>query len=130
MIEEIEKTEKENWQKDALNSKTSLGWAIMRAVGDLWVIVDTSKAVPYMTKQEIEDFKQMDELTAEGFHRKYKRFIASMYGENIVFVTSNLKQAEDVLYGRLSIDDLNQFHGFATKEDQERVRNLIIESGL
>ncbi|RGI30858.1 hypothetical protein [Melissococcus sp. OM08-11BH] len=126
----VEKTEKENWQKDALNSKTSLGWAIMRAVGDLWVIVDTSKAVPYMTKQEIEDFKQMDELTVEGFHRKYKRFIASLYGENIVFVTSNLKQAEDVLYGRLSIDDLNKFHGFATQEDQERVRNLIIESGL
>lgn len=122
--------EKENRQKDALNSKTSLGWVIMRAVGDLWVIVDTSKAVPYMTKQEIENFKQMDELTVEGFHRKYKRFIASLYGENIVFVTSNLKQAEDVLYGRLSIDDLNKFHGFATQEDQERVRNLIFESGL
>ncbi|MGX6970282.1 hypothetical protein [Vagococcus bubulae] len=119
----------DNWKDDVLNKKAS-GWTIRKTQGDMFAIIDTSKAVPYLTKEEIQALKSITKPTLEDFEIFYKELMADIHGENIVFVTSSLKQAEDVLYGRLSIDDLNKFHGFATQEDQERVRNLIIESGL
>jgi len=113
-------------------TKTTIqsGLAVKKTVGGLFAIVDLTGVYPIMTAEEQAIMLGLASKNYDDAERYYKRLIADMWGDHIIYVTSNLKQAEDIIHGKIKLSDVNKFGGFASETDRQRVRKLIIKAGL
>ena len=112
------------------NGTVISGLVIKRAVGELFTVVDMSKVEIILTRKEQENMGYLSKSSFESAEAYYRMLLARLWGEHVIFVTSNLKQAEDLVAGRKTLKELTVYNGFSCESDYQRVRKLVIDAGL